>query len=534
MLVLLFLLKATCGGKTNETETKSPERTESDNIRRFLPICSIKPGSTESAQMPKYECDFLINIFKDRDGEIKFVSMPTMDRPTAEHGFCIDVKCLNARLAELAEQRRNQTTEFGPKEKPQKKKPKKKSQPKVDLLVDEQEHKFEGPKREPTMKTPVPTPTVLKTPAKTAEKPAPTPIVLKTPAKPIVLKTPAKTPEIPKHVTKPTTYMDTLNKIFNVNKRLDDTPDTFTTRYSSQCSIDDRVNQNTCCSPWDNSPCCDYNQRIRRVFGIAQFGIGRHPRPSPHKRIVGGSPAGALKTSMVYISKHSFEHQFCGGVIIHRGWIMTAAHCLRDYCGKTDPSELNQLVIKIGKTSKENFIYDDDELTYRAIAVHCHEQNCKAEGSPRINDIALVRVNRPMKMSHAIDIAQLPKAFDEPVLSKDCIMLGWGDTKGTGYSNVLKEVRIPLISNEQCNDERWRSCGVRSCMLCAGKENASPCSGDSGGPLFCPWHSGLFQLHGIYSYGRCGADRTKPAVFTRVSNYIDWIENTIETYNDSL
>ena len=51
--------------------------------------------------------------------------------------------------------------------------------------------------------------------------------------------------------------------------------------------------------------------------------------------------------------------------------------------------------------------------------------------------------------------------------------------------------------------------------------------GDSGGPLFCPWHNGLYQLHGIYSYGRCGADVRKPSVFTRVSHYMDWIKETI-------
>ena len=28
-------------------------------------------------------------------------------------------------------------------------------------------------------------------------------------------------------------------------------------------------------------------------------------------------------------------------------------------------------------------------------------------------------------------------------------MLGWGDTKGTGLADVLKEVEIPIVSNEQ-------------------------------------------------------------------------------------
>ena len=75
-----------------------------------------------------------------------------------------------------------------------------------------------------------------------------------------------------------------------------------------------------------------------------------------------------------------------------------------------------------------------------------------------------------------IEVADLPMPFEEPIRSKKCIMLGWGDTKGTGHDDVLKEVEIPIVSNEQCNDDRWRSCGIRSCMMCAGGEDLAPCA----------------------------------------------------------
>ena len=201
-------------------------------------------------------------------------------------------------------------------------------------------------------------------------------------------------------------------------------------------------------------------------------------------------------------------------------------------------------MVKVGKTTKDNFQYDAEERTYYAESIHCHNDNCKASNSPRVNDVALIKLREPVEMKKdVIEVADLPMPFEEPIRSKKCIMLGWGDTKGTGHDDVLKEVEIPIVSNEQCNDDRWRSCGIRACMMCAGGEDLAPCAvsilvlsysdltvelkGDSGGPLFCPWHNGLFQLHGIYSYGRCGADVKKPSVFTRVSHYKEWIKETI-------
>lgn len=51
--------------------------------------------------------------------------------------------------------------------------------------------------------------------------------------------------------------------------------------------------------------------------------------------------------------------------------------------------------------------------------------------------------------------------------------------------------------------------------------------GDSGGPLNCQNSDGSWDVHGVVSFGSsmgCNYYK-KPSVFTRVSAYINWINN---------
>lgn len=64
--------------------------------------------------------------------------------------------------------------------------------------------------------------------------------------------------------------------------------------------------------------------------------------------------------------------------------------------------------------------------------------------------------------------------------------------------------------------------------LCAvsGFRGEGTCSGDSGGPLT---YNG--ELVGVVSWGDGPCSETRPDVFTRVFNYLDWIENIITQEN---
>ena len=109
-----------------------------------------------------------------------------------------------------------------------------------------------------------------------------------------------------------------------------------------------------------------------------------------------------------------------------------------------------------------------------------------------------------------------------------------------GLSSQLEMVELPIISNTECMDWYNRS-GSRQFIpehtfLCAGWEEGAmdACSGDSGGPLVVTRGDGRAEVIGIVSWGiGCGV-KGRPGVYTRVSQYVPWIETKIREYEQTL
>lgn len=87
-------------------------------------------------------------------------------------------------------------------------------------------------------------------------------------------------------------------------------------------------------------------------------------------------------------------------------------------------------------------------------------------------------------------------------------------------SNTLLAAKVNIVSQEACARAYLRIASITKGMLCANASNPArdACQGDSGGPLVAKQ-----QLVGIVSWGEGCADSTYPGVYTRVSEYHDWI-----------
>ena len=109
---------------------------------------------------------------------------------------------------------------------------------------------------------------------------------------------------------------------------------------------------------------------------------------------------------------------------------------------------------------------------------------------------------------------------------------GWGilEEGGLDLANILQEVNVPLASLETCRLAIGAS--LTDNQLCAGGvKGQDACQGDSGGPLMgLEPASDKIYLAGVVSWGiGCGREGLY-GVYTKVSNYRDWIDDHIKHF----
>ncbi|XP_012155514.2 trypsin-1 [Ceratitis capitata] len=204
---------------------------------------------------------------------------------------------------------------------------------------------------------------------------------------------------------------------------------------------------------------------------------------------------------------------FCGGALINDRYVLTAAHCVMGQRA----SSISVRVLQINRATTKTGI------TRNAAALIMHE---KYNTNTLVNDIALVKLNKPVELKDPIRPVCLPNIRRQNFDFKEGIVAGWGLTSQDGsVSSILREVAVPIITNAQCRATAYKSMIV-STMLCAGvvgKGGKDACQGDSGGPLIV--RDGIFQLAGVVSFGYGCARPNAPGIYTRVSRYLDWISN---------
>lgn len=229
----------------------------------------------------------------------------------------------------------------------------------------------------------------------------------------------------------------------------------------------------------------------------------------------------------------------CGSTLISNNFVLTAAHCSSASPRDTSIADVVPEIVRLGH--KNLFISFDTVALEdpRIIQIIMHPRY----SSPKqYYDIALMKLDIQVKFSESLQPACLWGSADTSKLGNAATFTGWGvvERRGRDTPAELQVISLDIIDSDKCDEyltpycnRNW--CGFKEHQICAGvlAGGVDACQGDSGGPLQVKiplpvtTEGGMHYVIGVASFGVDCALPNLPGVYTRVSSFIDWIEEIV-------
>ncbi|KAG8041998.1 hypothetical protein G9C98_007306, partial [Cotesia typhae] len=164
--------------------------------------------------------------------------------------------------------------------------------------------------------------------------------------------------------------------------------------------------------------------------------------------------------------------------------------------------------------------YQNPQSIHEVIKVIVHERYNPSDSWR--NDIALLKVKEVFIESEVVSFVPLPSPNQEVPSNSVAVVSGWGRLmEGGNTPTILQKTTIVIADQDYCEQKYgWHNLNIYESHICAYDpiEESGSCHGDSGGPLTVDG-----KLTGLVSWAMGCASTEYPTVYTRVSEYIYWI-----------
>ena len=244
---------------------------------------------------------------------------------------------------------------------------------------------------------------------------------------------------------------------------------------------------------------------------------GQEPPPP----IVGGSETSAYTEvgALVALHPQGYGASFCSATLIHRYWVLTAAHCIYGSEAAQNMSDQGYDIFFVTAKDVYNAGYDDfHEIHPEKMIPHPSYDGYDVE-----HDIGLLQLSYPIDNKEPVPLSTTYNLF----INTNIIYVGYGITgDGREDSGVRRTATVPYYYYDSMflytNDPTGQS---------------NICSGDSGGAALVENGNG-YIIVGVNSFGfdlnggqpTCEGPNAAAGA-TRVDQYLDFIEDNVGDIN---